>query len=170
MKSHKSNIWRGASKPPYLSFSLAQRKELKETSTPTKPPPIWGGLTQKLQKPPVFGTIWQAGTRLLSPLTPGGGIDGWRVEDALQSQVKIILKLENMPQQRFYSKKELALLYFPQSDNAHTAVNHLVAWIRRCPQLTEALAAAHYHNTDKVFTPQQVTLITSYLGDPDGLE
>jgi hypothetical protein len=25
------------------SFSLAQRKEAKETSTPTKPPPIWGG-------------------------------------------------------------------------------------------------------------------------------
>ena len=27
-----------------LSFSLAQRKELKETSTPSKPPPILGGL------------------------------------------------------------------------------------------------------------------------------
>ena len=29
--------------PIFLSFSLAQRKELKETSTLTKPPPIWGG-------------------------------------------------------------------------------------------------------------------------------
>jgi hypothetical protein len=32
----------GTSKPQ-LSFSLAQRKELKETSTLTKPSPIWEG-------------------------------------------------------------------------------------------------------------------------------
>ena len=28
-----------------VSFSMAHRKERKDTSTPTKPPPIWGGLT-----------------------------------------------------------------------------------------------------------------------------
>ena len=36
----------------YMSFSLAQRKELKETSTSSKPPPIWGGLTDSGQSPP----------------------------------------------------------------------------------------------------------------------
>jgi hypothetical protein len=36
-----------------LSFSLAQRKELKETSTLTKPSPIWEGLTA----PPVALTL-----------------------------------------------------------------------------------------------------------------
>ena len=35
----------GAKKPYSPSFSLAQRKEAKETSTSSKPPPIWGGLT-----------------------------------------------------------------------------------------------------------------------------
>ena len=40
------------------SFSLAQRKEPKETSTPTKSPPIWGDLTA----PPVALTLWYAQT------------------------------------------------------------------------------------------------------------
>ena len=35
----------------FMSFSMAHRKERKDTSTPTKPPPIWGGLTRKSQKP-----------------------------------------------------------------------------------------------------------------------
>ena len=40
------------------SFSLAQRKEPKETSTLTKPSPIWGDLTA----PPVALTLRYAQT------------------------------------------------------------------------------------------------------------
>ena len=39
---------------------------------------------------------------------------------------------------RTYTKKELALMYFPES-YPRTAVNHLMAWIRRCDPLWEKL-------------------------------
>ena len=45
----------------YMSFSLAQRKELKETSTPSKSSPIWEDLTDYGQSPPsvrVLASRW----------------------------------------------------------------------------------------------------------------
>ena len=64
-----------------------------------------------------------------------------------------------------YTKKELALRYFPDS-MPRTAVNHLMAWIRRCPSLWQELAATGYEPPCKAFTPRQVKVITEYLGDP----
>ena len=49
--------------PIFLSFSLAQRKELKETSTLTKPPPIWGGcswLRAEAALRQFFGKVYKA--------------------------------------------------------------------------------------------------------------
>ena len=44
-----------------MSFSLAQRKELKETSTPSKSPPIWGDLTENHGRPMIFRVmVWLA--------------------------------------------------------------------------------------------------------------
>jgi len=46
-----------------LSFSLAQRKELKETSTLTKTLPIWRGCNWKSRRPTIcqsFGMIHKA--------------------------------------------------------------------------------------------------------------
>ena len=40
-----------------MSFSLAQRKELKETSTPSKSSPIWEDLTRKSQHADDFLTV-----------------------------------------------------------------------------------------------------------------
>ena len=42
---------------------LWRKERSKETSTPTKSPPIWGDLTEKLQKPPAFRGFWYRGTR-----------------------------------------------------------------------------------------------------------
>ena len=64
-----------------------------------------------------------------------------------------------------YTKKELALRYFPDS-MPRTAVNHLMAWIRRCTPLHEQLQSMGYQPTSKAFTPRQVRAITEYLGDP----
>ena len=64
-----------------------------------------------------------------------------------------------------YTKKELALRYFPDS-MPRTAVNHLMAWIRRCPSLWQELAATGYEPTCKAFTPRQVKIITEMLGEP----
>jgi len=64
-----------------------------------------------------------------------------------------------------YTKKELALRYFPDS-MPRTAVNHLMAWIRRCPSLWQELINMGYLPTSKAFTPRQVKIITEMLGEP----
>ena len=66
---------------------------------------------------------------------------------------------------RAYTKKELALMYFPDS-NPRTAVNHLMSWICRCTPLWEELHAMGYHATSKAFTPRQVKAIVEQLGEP----
>ena len=66
---------------------------------------------------------------------------------------------------RAYTKKELALLYVPDS-LPRTAVNHLMAWIRRCSQLWTELQAMGYQPTCKAFTPREVRAIVEQLGEP----
>lgn len=66
---------------------------------------------------------------------------------------------------RPYTKKEFALMYFPESIPS-TAVKHLMAWIRRCTPLWDALQAMGYQKLSKSFTPRQVKLIIEYLGEP----
>ena len=67
---------------------------------------------------------------------------------------------------RAYSKKELALLYFPTSYSPHTAVNHLMSWINRCTPLSDRLHEMGYRKTDKFFSPRQVAEIVEHLGEP----
>ena len=66
---------------------------------------------------------------------------------------------------RPYTKKELALLYFPQSQ-PRTAVNHLMAWILRCTRLHEQLHTMGYRKSCKTFTPREVRTIVDWLGEP----
>ena len=66
---------------------------------------------------------------------------------------------------RTYSKKELALMYFPDSD-PRTAVKHLMAWLNRCTQLSEQLQAMGYRKSHKTFTPRQIVAIIDFLGEP----
>lgn len=66
---------------------------------------------------------------------------------------------------RTYTKKELALMYFPES-YPRTAVNHLMAWIHLCTPLWNELLDMGYRKTSKVFSPKQVKTIVEYLGEP----
>lgn len=66
---------------------------------------------------------------------------------------------------RSYTKKELALLYFPYS-TPHTAVNHLMAWVHRNSQLWGHLLSIGYQPTSKSFTPREVRAIIEQLGEP----
>ncbi len=66
---------------------------------------------------------------------------------------------------RAYTKKELALMYFPES-SPRTAVNHLMAWVHRCSQLQRQLQETGYETTSKAFTPRQVRAIVEQLGEP----
>lgn len=65
-----------------------------------------------------------------------------------------------------YGKSELAMLYFPQTSSPHTAAGHLLAWIKRNRQLSEALERVGHRKTAKFFTPKEVALITEFLGTP----
>lgn len=65
-----------------------------------------------------------------------------------------------------YTKKELALLYFPSTPDPHVAVNRLMSWINRCRPLLAALNAQGYRKTAKWFSPREVRLIIEYLGEP----
>lgn len=68
---------------------------------------------------------------------------------------------------RAYSKKELALMYFPDTDNAHTAVNHLMAWINSSRFLPAKLEETGYRKSCKVFNPRQVRAIVDEFGEPE---
>ena len=66
---------------------------------------------------------------------------------------------------RSYSKKELALRYFPDS-TPRVAVNHLMAVIRRNDMLRDELQTIGYKSSCKVFTPRQVNAIFEWLAPP----
>ena len=66
---------------------------------------------------------------------------------------------------RSYSKKELALRFFPDS-TPRVAVNHLMALIRRNDMLSDELLSTGYKTTNKVFTPRQVQAIVDWIGAP----
>ena len=66
---------------------------------------------------------------------------------------------------RSYTKKELALLFFPDS-TPRVAVNHLMALIRRNDMLWDALQETGYFPKSKTFTPRQVQVIIEWLGPP----
>ena len=84
--------------------------------------------------------------------------DGWVFE-------KVFFQFLPKMNIRSYSKQELAMLYFPDSD-PRTATNHLMRWINRNQSLLRELHAAGYYSHSKFFTTRQVCAIIDYLGDP----
>ena len=66
---------------------------------------------------------------------------------------------------RPYTKKELALLYFPDS-TPETAVKHLMTMIRRNDMLWDELQEMGYNKRRKTFTPREVKAICDWLGAP----
>lgn len=67
---------------------------------------------------------------------------------------------------RSYSLTELAQLYRPHLA-PRSAARTLRNWIRRNPELQESLAATGFDpDTIRTLTPLQVSIITTYLGEP----
>ena len=67
---------------------------------------------------------------------------------------------------RSYSLTELAQLYRPHL-SPRSAARTLRNWIRRNHELQESLAATGFDpDTIRTLTPLQVSIITTYLGDP----
>ena len=69
------------------------------------------------------------------------------------------------PKTRAYSKKELALMYFPDS-TPETAVKHLKMMIRSNDMLWDELQEMGYNKRRKTFTPREVKAIFDWLGAP----
>ena len=65
-----------------------------------------------------------------------------------------------------YTKKELALCYFPDSDDPRTAVKRLRRWIHQCQPLMNAMHEAGYYDRAQWLSPRMVSLIVEYLGEP----
>ena len=67
---------------------------------------------------------------------------------------------------RAYPKHELALLYFPDSKSKAAAVDHFMKMVRQTRGLYPALLSQGYNKYAKWFTPKEVSIIISYLGEP----
>ncbi len=66
---------------------------------------------------------------------------------------------------RSYGYGELALLYFPKSTKKSASVQ-FGRWIRINGELQSKLKLNLFRKGQKLLTPKQVELITSYLGEP----
>ena len=66
---------------------------------------------------------------------------------------------------RAYSKKELALMYFPDS-TPETAVKHMMMMIRSNDMLWDELQEMGYYSKSRTFTPRQVQAIFEWIGAP----
>ncbi len=64
-----------------------------------------------------------------------------------------------------YTKKELALMFFPDSD-PRTAVRHLMSWIKRNKAISDYLAENSHNQFSKYFTSREVGVIINNLGEP----
>lgn len=67
---------------------------------------------------------------------------------------------------RPYSKKELALTYFPHMNDPHAATCKLMRMINLCLPLVEKLERNGYTKMAKTFTSKEVEMIIEHIGEP----
>ena len=70
-----------------------------------------------------------------------------------------------MIEDRSYGKAELAMLYFPTA-TPRVALNRLVRWINRCPELKQCLCSGCAGKFSHFYTRQQVAEIIEFLDEP----
>lgn len=66
---------------------------------------------------------------------------------------------------KVYTKRELAMLYFPKAV-PKTATNRLARWINRSDELRRRLEEAGYSPKNKLYTVRQIRIIFDILGEP----
>lgn len=71
----------------------------------------------------------------------------------------------NFFKSKSFGYSELACLYLPNL-NKKSASNQFRNWINKNKQLKNALLEAGVQNRQKIFTPKQVQIIITYLGEP----
>ena len=71
-----------------------------------------------------------------------------------------------MVEERRYKKKELARLYWPETENVKSAMKNLREDIKRCPELVEELNRHHWNINKHSYSAEEVRLILKYLCQP----
>ena len=71
-----------------------------------------------------------------------------------------------MIEERRYSKRELARLYWPETKNIKSALKNLRQDIKGCPELVAALQRTHWNVNRHSYSAEQVRLILKYLCEP----
>ena len=71
-----------------------------------------------------------------------------------------------MIEERRYSKRELARLYWPETKNIKSALKNLRQDIKGCPELVAALQRTHWNVNRHSYSTGQVRLILKYLCEP----
>ena len=77
------------------------------------------------------------------------------------------LNQTTMIEKKRYGKSELAMIYFPETDDPDVARNHLRDWINRNPELLAALRKFRRGKFMKDFIWEEVEQIMYYLGEPN---
>ncbi len=72
----------------------------------------------------------------------------------------------NMVEERRYKKKELAHLYWPETENIKSAMKNLREDIKRCPELVAELNRHHWNINKHSYSAEEVRLILKYLCQP----
>ena len=71
-----------------------------------------------------------------------------------------------MIEERRYSKRELARLYWPETKNIKSALKNLRQDIKGCPELVAALQRTRWSVNRHSYSAEQVRLILKYLCEP----
>ncbi len=72
-------------------------------------------------------------------------------------------------EQRTYTKKEIAMAYFPEL-GYRGAIKHLMSWINENKTLYDNLHLIGYTDNQRVLTARQANAIFEAIGKPDGLD
>lgn len=67
---------------------------------------------------------------------------------------------------RPYTVRELAMMYFPDTENPDTAVTHLRRWLKRNGEVMERLREAGHSKYARYLSSRQVRIIVDALGEP----
>ena len=71
-----------------------------------------------------------------------------------------------MIEERRYSKRELARLYWPETKNIKSVRKNLRQDIKGCAELVAALQRTHWNVNRHSYSAEQVRLILKYLCEP----
>ncbi len=83
----------------------------------------------------------------------------------MKQKNKMIMTDNEKFELRSYTRTELSRKYNPQFCD-RSAQRILIKWIERNKELKEQLITTGFNRMDRIFTPKQVELIISFLGEP----